>query len=354
MAVLSDILAKVRLELADQPKSFTKNFAGDGSTTEFELGFTPVDSSSLLVTIDGTPIPQPAGYTIDENHGTISFSTEPAALSVVQVAGSYYRYFTDTDLTHFINTSVAQHTFNRTDSFGSLVTISSIPAVEDYPLTILSTIEALWALATDSAFDIDIHAPDGVSIPRSERFRQLSQLIQSRMDQYKQLCSALNIGLWRIEMGTLRRVSRTTNKLVPLYVSQEIDDSRRPERVYMQNDLLGRTPVPSAAQIYDITFTQGDSYEVEFDFPFDTTGLVFKAQIRTYPNSPALYATFDTTVISTSATVSRIKLSLISSTTAYLPVRSFWDLQATSLTDTTYQNTFIKGQVFAGSQVTLD
>ena len=232
------------------------------------------------------------------------------------------------------------------------MTINLIPAVEEYPIAILATIEALWALATDASFDIDIQAPDGVSIPRSERYRQLTQTIQARWEQYHQLCAQLNIGLWRIEMGTLRRISRTTNKLVPVYMAQEIDDSRNPERVYIQNDLNGRTPFPSYVAIQDIILYQGNSYSEEIDFPFDTTGLVFKAQIRTYPNSPSLYATFTITTISTSDTLSKIRLSLTKEDTEYMPVRAFWDLQATDPTDTTYEATYLRGQVFTTQAVT--
>ena len=116
----------------------------------------------------------------------------------------------------------------------------------------MATIEALWALATDAAFDINITAPDGVMIPRAQRYQQLSSIIQQRWEQYKTLCAQLNVGLWKIEMGTLIRTSRTTNKYVPIYVGQEIDDSRKPERVYIANNLTGRSPMPTNAQNYDI------------------------------------------------------------------------------------------------------
>ena len=351
MAVLADLLAKVRVELADQPKPFTKTFVGDGTTTQFTLGFKPVDKASITVTVNSTPVATPAGYVADENFGVITFVTAPAANSSIQVTGSFFRYFTDTDLTNYINTAITQHTAGRTDAFGSLMTIGRLQPVEDYPLAILASIEALWALATDAAFDIDINAPDGVMIPRSERFRQLGSIIQARTDQYKQLCSALNVGIWRIEMGVLRRVSRTTNKLVPVYMPQEIDDSRRPERVYMQNDLLGRTPIPTTAQIYDLVIYQGDSWSALFDFPFDMTGYTVKAQMRTYPGSPALYATFD--VAYTDRALGKVTLSLPAGGTAYLPPRAFWDLQLTVDSDPTYEETYIKGQVFVDQQVTI-
>ena len=270
---------------------------------------------TLVVTVNGTPIATPAGYTIEPDVGVIHFVTAPAADSIVNVNGNVFRYFTDEDICKFVNTAVTQHTYQRTNGLGSQMTLALIPVVEEYPIAILATIEALWALATDASFDINIQAPDGVSIPRSDRYRQLTQTIQNRWDQYHQLCAALNIGLWRIEMGTLRRISRTTNKLIPVYMAQEIDDSRIPERVYI-------------------------------------TGLNWAAQIRTYPNAPSVYANFTIEVTSTSSTLSKLTLSLDRDTTAYIPPRAFWDLRATSSDNSGYENTYLRGQVFTTQAVT--
>lgn len=352
MAVLTDLVSRVRLELGDLPAQFTYTATGNGTTKDFDLKQKPVENTTLLVTVAGSPVATPAGYTVEQDLGIVHFVTAPANNAAIVVVGTHYRYFTDTDITRFVNTAVEQHTYQRTDGMGSQMNLSLIPAVEEYPLAILATTEALWALATDASFDINISSPDGVMIPRSDRYRQLTQMIQQRMEQYKQLSSALNIGLWRIEMGTLRRVSRLTNKLVPMYMAQEIDDSRRPERVYIQNDLNGRTPTPSYAGVYDITMYQGDSWSGEFDFPFDVSNLTFKAQIRTYPNAPAIYASFAVSVID--AANGRIRLTLSPTDTAYLPARAFWDLQATSASDATFEQTYVRGQVFVTQQVTLD
>ena len=354
MAVLSDLTSRVRLELGDQPKQFSLPFTGDGVTIDYPLGIHPIDVYTLGVYVNGNPVAFPDGYTVEADLGVIHFSSPPPLDSSVVISGVAFRYFTDDDICTFVTTAVEQHTYNRTNGLGSQMTINLIPAVEEYPLAILATIEALWALATDASFDIDINAPDGVSIPRSERYRQLTQTIQARWEQYHQLCAALNIGLWRIEMGTLRRISRITNKLVPVYMAQEIDDARRPERVYIQNDLNGRNPMPSYVAVQDIILYQGDSYSEEVDFPFDITGLEFKAQIRTYPNAPSLYATFTIETTYTSEHLSKIRLSLTKKDTEYMPVRAFWDLQATDPTDDTYEATYLRGQVFTTQEVSLD
>jgi hypothetical protein len=352
MAVLADLITKVRTEINDQAKQFTKTFTGDGTTTTFTLGVKPVDAITLLVKDNSTILANPAGYTVETTYGVIHCTAAPAAGHTLTVTGNVWRYFSDEEITNFVNTAVLQHTHNRTDSFNRGITIDSLPEIEVYPLIVLCTVEALFALATDASYDIDINAPDGVSIPRSERFRQLTALINQRMEHYKSICSALNIGLWRIEMGTLRRVSRTTNKLVPLYIPQEVDDSTSPERVYMQNDLNGRTVIPSSTAIYDMIMQQGDSFSVILDFPdtFDFNDLVFKAQIRTYPGSPTLWASFTITVYD--AVLKKIQLTLPKETTANIPMRCFWDLQTTSKSDSTFSQTYLRGQVFVYPQVT--
>jgi len=354
VATFSDILSRVRLELGDLQKNFNFTATGDGTTTIFPTGIKPIETTNLYVTINNNPIAYPYGYTIEEDTGIITFATAPVAATNIAVSGLQDRYFLDSELCNFINDAVNQHTYNRVDSFGTQVTISSLDAVEEYPVAILATIEALWALATDSAFDIDIQAPDGVNIPRSERYRQLTGIIQQRWEQYKTLCAQLNVGLWKIEMGTLIRTSRTTNKYVPIYVGQEVDDSRKPERVYIKNNLTGRSPLPTNAQNYDIVLYQGNNFSIEFDFPFDASLYAWAAQIRTYPNAPSLYANFGITVTSHTSSLSKVTLTLQPSDTEYLPVRAFWDLTATLKTDDTKVTTYIKGQVFTTQAVSLD
>ena len=354
MATLTDLVSRVRTELNDQPRQFSKSFVGDGTTTTFSLGVKPVDANTLMVTVGNTTLTNPTGYTVEQNFGVIHTVAAPAANSAIKVAGNVFRYFSDPELEYFINVAVTQHTANRTDGFGRQMTLAMLPEVEAYPVALLSTVEALFALATDSAFDIDIHAPDGVTIPRAQRYSQLMGIIAQRQEQYRNICSALNIGLWRIEMGTLRRVSRTTNKLVPVYMAQEVDDARKPERVYLQNDLMGRSPMPTTVGIYDLVIEAGDNYSVVLDFPDDTDfdDLVFKAQVRTYPGSPTLWGTMGIAV--NDPMLKKLAISLTKEQTTVLPVRCAWDIQATSKSDPTFERTYLRGQVFVNQQVTLD
>lgn len=418
MAVLTDLLSRVRLELGDNAAQFTTNLTGDGSNKDFYMQVKPVDATFLTVTVNGVAQANPTNFTVEENigmlhfnsasttktgsgggngttsftvnsttgivvgmsatgtgiaptamvssitgtnvvnvsvantgtvSGTVTFTQTPKNGATIVVSGTHYRYFTTTELTTFLNTAVLQHTDNRTDAYGSNVTISSIPPVEEYPVALLATVEALWALATDASFDINITAPDGVVIPRNQRFAQLSQIIAARQEQYRNLCSALNVGLWRIEPGILRRVSRTTNKLVPIYMPQEIDDRSKAERVYMENNLKGRTPPPSNVGVYDIILTQGDTWSTTFDFPLDLTNYLVKAQVRTYPESPILAAEFAVNVVT--ATTGVVTLSLTSAQTENFALKSFWDVQVYNAAGT-FNQTYVKGLVFANRQVT--
>ena len=171
MAQLSDLVSRVRLELGDQPSQFTFSTVADGTNTMFDLTSKYIDVSTLYVTINGVPKAYPTHYSLDAVHGQITFLTPPPAGYTVRVEGEGYRYFLDEDICTFINTAVTQHSHNRSDAYGSQVTIASIQPVEEYPIAILATIEALWILATDSSFDINITAPDGVMIPRAQRFK---------------------------------------------------------------------------------------------------------------------------------------------------------------------------------------
>ena len=104
MAVLEDLLSAVRRELGDVATPFTWTAFGDASTDTWTIGYKPLDLASLYITVDGSPIAYPTGYTVDVVSGTITFAIAPANGVRVTIAGSFFRYFTDADLTAYINT----------------------------------------------------------------------------------------------------------------------------------------------------------------------------------------------------------------------------------------------------------
>jgi hypothetical protein len=213
----------------------------------------------------------------------------------------------------------------------------------------LATTLALFTLATDSAYDIDIMAPDGVHIPRAQRYGQLMEMIQTRKEQYRELCSLLNIGLHRIEVATLHKISTRTNRYVPIYKPQELEDASRPQRLHVPvPNYMDQTPETVAT--YDIYLYRGDSYELDLDFPFSLTGYTLLSQIRAYSGALLVLATFTITV--TNAANGLAKLQLTSDQTKNLPSRAIWDIQLTSTTDPNYQLTHLKGAVITEDQVT--
>lgn len=348
MATLSGILDRVRLELADLPQSFATSIIADGVSTRFEMEIYPVDGTSLTIKVDG--VTMTTGVSVEERTGVLWFDAAPDPAAEITVTGTKYRYFTNTDLTSIVEAASSQHIYSRNDAFGRGMTLSNLPPVEEYPLALLATVEALYTLATDAAFDIDIMAPDGVNIPRSERYRQLMDMIATRREQYETLCSALNIGLNRIEVYTLRRVSRMTNKYIPVYQPQEIDDQSRPKRVYLPIPTYGGIPIPEDASIYDIVVTQGDTFSMVLDFPFDLTTYTPKAQIRLFPEAQTVWSEFTITPVTGSP--DKIELSLTSMQTSRLPLQSVWDMQLTTADTPPQVTTFLKGSVFSPRQVT--
>jgi hypothetical protein len=192
-------------------------------------------------------VPLVAGtdYMLNTQEGRIFLTGAPAPLPQgdnLLVSGQAGGMFSDQELEIFINDAVTQHTLGRSvktrfrDSNGFIkymevpMDLTNLPQVEGTLIAQRASIDALWALATDASTDIDISSADGTTVPRSERYRQLRQQIDGMTDRYNQLCNMLNVGLNRIEMSKIRRVSRTTNRLVPVFVDREYDDYDLPKR----------------------------------------------------------------------------------------------------------------------------
>lgn len=350
MATVESLRTRVRGELNDQPKSFVWGVQASGAQ-RYEMPYSPVDGPSLAVFVDGTDVSN--NVSVEEHTGVLTFDTPPSAGAEINVQGTYYRYFLDDELDQFVNTAYKQHAHNRQDEFGRIITLANLPVIEEYPVTILSTIQALYTLATDASFDIDISTPDGVGIPRSERYRQIMEMIAERRSQYDQLCQALNIGPFRIEVFTFRRISRMTNRYIPVYKPMEIDDRSKPERLYLPMPTYGAGVADEdSAGRHDLVFTQGDLFTIVLDFPFDVTGYEPLAQIRLYPESSVYAAQFTTEI--EDGPLGKIRLTLDPAQTERLPLRAYWDIQLTEVNNSDNVRTYISGTVFVKRQVTKE
>jgi hypothetical protein len=220
----ASITTHTRMLIQDTGQPFIATAIGDGQTTIFDLDQESISSASpLAVTVNSTTMTLGTDFTIAYKYGVIEFTSAPASQSQIVVVGTYYDYWDDDEVTQAVTDGFNLHVNDQNPlpvidpSSGQ----TGIPNVEEYMVAILAAIELLWFRATDSASTIDIHTPEGVTIPRSERYSQLTQHIANLQEEYKSMCGALGIGLWRIQVLWQRRVSYTTNRLVPLYEEQE-------------------------------------------------------------------------------------------------------------------------------------
>jgi hypothetical protein len=254
------IAQMTRLRLRDLPRPFIARQTCSGVSWRFELPVENVERMSLQValtdTTDGnTTSPVLGGdYFIDEHGGVLMFNTAPAQGLLMVAQGMYYRDLLSPELDLYVRTAYIQHTYGYDQSSTGQIDTGYPPPVppplnsagqpinygtpapmmisevEEYPISILVTIMALWDMAVGVAQQHDVHTPDGVTIPISQTFGQITSMIDRLQAQYMSLANALGIGLYRITQSRLRRVSRTTKRLVPIYRSKEYDDITWPQR----------------------------------------------------------------------------------------------------------------------------
>lgn len=342
MATLSSLVERVRLELGDLGKSFVTQFMADGTTNRFQLHYAPIEAPSLQVIADNVDISNDCS--IEESTGVLVVDTLPADGVTLLVSGTYYRYFTTAELEYFVNAAFEQHTSRKTDSLGRRITIDTLGSIEEYPVALYASTLALYTLATDASFDINVFAPDGVTIPRSERYRQLMEMIDSRREQYRELCTQLGIGMYQIEVFTLRRISKMTNRYVPVYRPMEVDDRSHPSRVELPLPTYGSAPTPWPTDAGDLTAYQSLAFETTVEFSGDFTGKSFIARLLRQRGSVMVVQNFDITVTDDGNDNYEATISLTSDQTRSIPSRTYWSVA--SVDDVTDEIIEIKGGNF--------
>jgi hypothetical protein len=339
MANIDSLISRVRVELGDLGKSFVTQFVADGSTNRFKLHYAPLDSTTVTVQTklisNGTTYDITNNAHIEESTGVFVLLQNdgvtplvPADGDELTVAGNYYRYFTGAELTQLINDAVSEHASNATDSTGRKVTLATLPSSEEYPVAVYATTLALYTLATDAAFDIDIQAPDGVSIPRSERYRQLMDMVQTRHAQYRELCALMGVGLYRIEVFDLNRISKMTNRLIPRYVPQEVDDRSYPERVNLPEPTLGNKPPAWPTEAGELSAYQGLDFTETLVFNGNYAGKTFIANLLNQRSSVLVVQPFTLEVATTGTDVITAAARTSGSTTITLTTSAAHGLTA--------------------------
>ena len=224
---LEHVMQLARTYLRDFPKFFQVSFDAVGRT--YELGQTNVDSSTLWIasTLGASATELTTSqYSIDNRNGILRLASTPAANTKIMIEGYYYEWILPEDLQFYSERSINFHTPTI-----SVPLEQANAAVLDV-VGLGALVEALQALMTEYARDIDIMTSESVHIPASARFRMLQSLCQQWEIEYRKHANNLNIGPERIEQFSLRRVSRTTNRYVPLFKAKELGDYGPIERIF--------------------------------------------------------------------------------------------------------------------------
>jgi hypothetical protein len=346
MATMSSLIGRVRLELGDISKAFVTQFVADGTTNRFVLHYSPLDGAGLLVFKNGADISDLAS--VEESTGILILDTVPADGDEITVSGNYYRYFTDPELSTLITNALSQHTSSKQDSVGRPLSLDNLPVNEEYPLVVYSVTLALYTLATDAAFDIDVQAPDGVTIPRTERYRQLMQMVETRQQQYRELCAMLGIGMYSIDVLNLRRISKTTGRYIPQYVPQEVDDRSYPDRINVSVSNFGDKPPAWPTESGPFTAYQGRPFTVNVSFDWEPS-TNFVAKLLNQRGSVLAVQNFDLVVDDTTGDGNYLAtLSLTGDQTLRLAERTYWSIQKVEDGDT-----IIEAEVKGGNFYTV-
>lgn len=232
MATFADIETIARTYLRDFPRFFQTTFDVSGRT--YQLGHTNVDADSLWIatyTSGGVTTELAAsGYSLDERNGIVRLSSVPSAGTKVLIEGYYYEWVTPADLSFYSQRALEKHL----KDLG--VGVEEMSDMLINAIGIAAIVECLWALLTEYSRDIDVITSESVHIPASQRFRMVQALLAQWEGEYRRHATALNIGIDRIEVFSLRRTSRTTNRLVPLYKPKEFGDYSPLERLWPDID----------------------------------------------------------------------------------------------------------------------
>jgi hypothetical protein len=229
VADLSTITEIARTYLRDFPKFFQTSFDVVGRT--YELGQINIDTSSLWVAVytssSGTASALTSSqYSIDERNGVLRLSSTYGANTKLLIEGYYYEWVTPTDLDFYAQRALEKHLHAIN------LQVYQLADVVINAIGIAAICECLWALMTEYSRDIDVLTSESIHIPASQRFRMVQTLLMQWEKEYERHATNLNIGFDRLEVFNLRRVSRTTNRLIPIYKQQEFGDYSPTERLW--------------------------------------------------------------------------------------------------------------------------
>lgn len=231
MATLKQqVVTIARNYLRDFPKFFQTSFAPAGRT--YDLGATNIDTTGAWVAYvpnsasAGSPsasvgvvtLTSGVDYVIDSRNSILRLGFPLLDGYRLLVEGYHFSWINPDDMSFYAEMAINEDTHSLGVDAGNLA-----PAVID-TIGIHALVEALYGLLSEFSRDIDVITSESVHIQASQRYRMVESLLVHWQEEYNRRAAALNIGLNRIEVYTLRRVSRATNRLVPIYQSREYGD----------------------------------------------------------------------------------------------------------------------------------
>jgi hypothetical protein len=170
-------------------------------------------------------------------------------------------------------------------------------------------------------------------------------MIAARKEQYRELCTHLGIGLYSMEIFTLRRVSKTTGRYVPVYRASEVDDRSYPDRVDIPLPTYGDKPMAWPTEGGDLTAYQGRPFTatVTFEAP---TGTELVAKVLHQRGSYQSIREFDAEFEETEEGQWTATLSLTGDATLRLAKRMYWSIQKVEDGDTEIEAEIKGGNLF--------
>lgn len=222
MADKNDVIRIARNYLRDFPRFFQTSFTPNGIT--YELGKPNIDADSLWTAYVPTgaasvSVLPASSYSIDDRNGLLRLKAPLANADTLMIEGYYYEWLTVGDMSFFADMAIDFNTHNLDTPLEMMA-----PAVVDV-IGINALVQALWGLLSEYSRDIDVITSESVHIIASQRYRMVASLLEYWQAEYNKRAQALNIGLERLEVLTLRRVSKTTNRYVPVYLNKELEDT---------------------------------------------------------------------------------------------------------------------------------
>jgi hypothetical protein len=216
----------------------------------------PAPGSSTAFWRDDTGI----AYRMDALIGQVFLGVPVPLNATLLITGVAWSLFSDHELARIAIDSVNEHTAGSEieeryrDARGFITyretakTLENLPALEEPLVEQLTVINCFWSLANDAATDSNVQTAEGTVIDRTTRYQHIMDQIQMMTLRYMDYCGQLNVGLYRTETLQLRRTSKTTGRLVPIFRPREYDDHRYPQRqipaVDHRNDDVSGVPSP--------------------------------------------------------------------------------------------------------------